>query len=150
MQPRHLKNEAKDLWHIDFDKKQAKKKEFCSIACICHKKVVLLRRKTQNNTIMAQETLNGLLQYVLLTLPLEDKVWFKQQMEQDIRRLQAEQDEIDMIDQAVEMSLEDVAAGRVYTQEQAHQMMDDFVKSKIQFAAWKSFGQIKRHSRGKR
>ena len=74
-----------------------------------------MRRKTQNNTIMAQETLNGLLQYVLLTLPLEDKVWFKQQMEQDIRRLQAEQDEIDMIDQAVEMSLEDVAAGRVYT-----------------------------------
>ena len=106
-----------------------------SKTCIYHFFVVLLRRKTQNNTIMAQETLNGLLQYVLLTLPLEDKVWFKQQMEQDIRRLQAEQDEIDMIDQAVEMSLEDVAAGRVYTQEQAHQMMDDFVKSKIQFAA---------------
>ena len=71
---------------------------------------------------MAQETLNGLLQYVLLTLPLEDKVWFKQQMEQDIRRLQAEQDEIEQIDQAVEMSLEDVAAGRYYTQEQAKQM----------------------------
>ena len=71
---------------------------------------------------MAQETLNGLLQYVLTTLPLEDKVWFTQQMEQDIRRLQAEQDEIELIDQAVDMSLEDVAAGRVYTQEQAKQM----------------------------
>lgn len=71
---------------------------------------------------MAQETLNGLLQYVLLTLPLEDKVWFSQQMEQDIRRLQAEQDEIDRIDQAIDMSLEDVAAGRVYTHEQAKQM----------------------------
>ena len=106
-----------------------------SKTCIYHFFIVLLRRKTQNNTIMAQETLNGLLQYVLLTLPLEDKVWFKQQMEQDIQRLQAEQDEIDMIDQAIEMSLEDVAAGRVYTQEQAHQMMDEFVKSKIQFAA---------------
>ena len=94
-----------------------------------------MRHKTQNKSIMAQETLNGLLQYVLLTLPLEDKVWFKQQMEQDILRSQAEQHEIDMIDQAIDMSLEDIAAGRVYTQEQAHQMMDEFVKSKIQSAA---------------
>ena len=70
---------------------------------------------------MAQDTLNGLLQYVLLTLPLEDKVWFTQQMEQDIRRLQAEKDAADMIDKAVEMSLEDIAAGRVYTQEEAKQ-----------------------------
>ena len=67
---------------------------------------------------MAQDTLNGLLQYVLLTLPLEDKVWFTQQMEQDIRRLQAEKDAADMIDKAVEMSLEDIAAGRVYKRRQ--------------------------------
>jgi len=70
---------------------------------------------------MAQETLNGLLQYVLTTLPFEDKVWFQEQMEQDIRRLRAEQDEIDAIDEAVEMSLQDVAAGKYYTQEQAQQ-----------------------------
>ena len=72
-----------------------------------------MRHKRKTTTIMAQETLNGLLQYVLTTLPLEDKVWFTQQMEQDIRRLQAEQDEIELIDQAVDMSLEDVAAGKV-------------------------------------
>jgi len=78
--------------------------------------------QTQKDTTMAQETLNGLLQYVLLTLPLEDKVWFSQQMEQDIRRLQAEQDEIDRLDRAIDMSLEDVTAGRVYTQDQAKQM----------------------------
>ena len=71
---------------------------------------------------MAQETLNGLLQYVLVTLPFEDKVWFKQQMEQDIQRLQAEKNEIDAIDMAVDMSLEDIACGRTYTQEQAKQM----------------------------
>jgi hypothetical protein len=81
---------------------------------------------------MAQETLNGLLQYVLLTLPLEDKVWFTQQMEQDIRRLQAEKDAADMIDKAVEMSLEDIAAGRVYTQEEAKQ-------KRVQFAETLSF-----------
>ena len=68
---------------------------------------------------MAQETLNGLLQYVLTTLPFEDKVWFSQQMEQDIRRLRIAQDETAAIDVAVDMSLEDIAAGRVYTQEQA-------------------------------
>jgi len=75
---------------------------------------------------MAQETLNGLLQYVLTTLPLEDKVWFHQQMEQDIRRLRSEQDEVDAIDMAVDMSLEDVAAGRYYTQEQAKQRRSEF------------------------
>lgn len=81
---------------------------------------------------MAQDTLNGLLQYVLLTLPLEDKVWFTQQMEQDIRRLQAEKDAADMIDKAVEMSLEDIAAGRVYTQEEAKQ-------KRVQFAEMLSY-----------
>ena len=78
---------------------------------------------------MAQDTLNGLLQYVLLTLPLEDKVWFMQQMEQDIRRLQAEKDAADMIDKAVEMSLEDIAAGRVYTQEEAKQKRVQFAET---------------------
>ena len=78
---------------------------------------------------MAQATLKGLLQYVLLTLPLEDKVWFTQQMEQDIRRLQAEKDAADMIDKAVEMSLEDIAAGRVYTQEEAKQKRVQFAET---------------------
>ena len=32
---------------------------------------------------MAQETLNGLLQYVLTTLPLEDKQWFARQLVDD-------------------------------------------------------------------
>ena len=84
---------------------------------------------------MAQETLNGLLQYVLLTLPLEDKVWFSKQMEQDIRRLQAEQEEINAIDQAVDMSLQDVAAGRFYTQEQAKQARAQFAESLFYSAA---------------
>ena len=70
---------------------------------------------------MAQETLNGLLQYVLQTLSPEDKIWFSQQIEQDVRRLRAEQDEVEAIDAAVDMSLEDVAAGRVYSQEHAKQ-----------------------------
>ena len=61
------------------------------------------------------------MQYVLTTLPFEDKVWFQQQMEQDIRRLRAERDEVEAVDAAVEMSMDDVAAGRFYTQEQAQQ-----------------------------
>ena len=78
---------------------------------------------------MAQETLNGLLQYVIQTLSLEDKVWFSQQMEQDIRRLRAAQDEVDAIDAAVDMSLEDIAAGRIYTQEQAKERRAQFADS---------------------
>ena len=83
---------------------------------------------------MAQETLNGLLQYILTTLPLEDKVWFQQQMEQDIRRLRSEQDEIDAIDEAVEMSLDDVKAGRFYTQEQAQNQRAQLANS-LSYAA---------------
>jgi len=84
---------------------------------------------------MAQETLNGLLQYVLTTLSLEDKVWFSLQMEQDIRRLRAEQNEVEAIDMAVDMSLEDVAAGRYYTQEQAKQRRAQFADSLFYAAA---------------
>ena len=68
---------------------------------------------------MAQDILNGLLQYVLVTLPLEDKVWFTQQMEQDIRRLQAEKNEIETVDLAVDMAVEDIANRRLYSQKQA-------------------------------
>ena len=71
---------------------------------------------------MAQETLNGLLQYILTTLPIEDKIWFIQQMEQDVHRLKSEEDEVDLLDRAVERSLEEVAAGRFYTEEQARTM----------------------------
>ena len=78
---------------------------------------------------MAKETLNGLLQYLLSTLPLEDKIWFSQQMEQDIRRLRAEQNDVEAIDMAVDMSLEDMAAGRYYTQEQAKQRRAQFADS---------------------
>ena len=84
---------------------------------------------------MAQETLNGLLQYILSTLPLEDKVWFSQQMEQDIRRLRGEKDDIEAIDMAVDMSLEDLAAGRYYTQEQAKQRRTQFADSLLYAAA---------------
>ena len=73
--------------------------------------------------------------YVKKTCTFASQTQNKSIMEQDILRSQAEQHEIDMIDQAIDMSLEDIAAGRVYTQEQAHQMMDEFVKSKIQSAA---------------
>lgn len=43
--------------------------------------------------------------------------------------------EAEYLNQALENSRQDIAAGRVYTQEQAHQMMDDFVKGKIQSVA---------------
>ena len=51
-------------------------------------------------------------------------MWFAQQMEADIHRQQSAEDEY--LRQALERSRQDIAAGRVYTQEQAHQMMDDF------------------------
>ena len=83
---------------------------------------------------MAQETLNGLLQYLLLTLPLEDKLWFIQQMQKDVNG-QQEVDEIDSIDNAVEMSLQDVAAGRVYSQEHAKQMRTNMAQRLFTSAA---------------
>ena len=42
-----------------------------------------MQRKSLNNKIMAQETLNGLLQYVIQTLSPEDKKWFARQLVDD-------------------------------------------------------------------
>ena len=56
---------------------------FFKNTCVYQKKTVILRRKTQNDTIMAQETLNGLLQYVIQTLSPEDKQWFTRQLVDD-------------------------------------------------------------------
>ena len=44
--------------------------------------VRIVRNKERNKT-MAQETLNGLLQYVIQTLSTEDKQWFARQLVDD-------------------------------------------------------------------
>ena len=84
---------------------------------------------------MAQETLNGLLQYIILTLPLEDKKWFAQQLEEDIR-IQVEKPETpEELKAELRQAYQDAVEGRVYSQEQAHQMMDEFVNAHTQAVA---------------
>ncbi len=86
---------------------------------------------------MAQETLNGLLQYILLTLPLEDKKWFAQQLEADILRNGSGEDDHSTpedLKQRLQSAYQDAEEGRVYSQEEAHRMMDEIVKKHMQVA----------------
>ena len=67
-------------------KNRQKRKNFAHFVCICQKKVVLLRRKTQNDTIMAQETLNSLIQ-VMFTLSLPEQKRVIAEMQANVRKL---------------------------------------------------------------
>ena len=79
---------------------------------------------------MAQETLNGLLQYVLITLPLDDQVWFAQQMEENIRRKQTEVD--DRIRQqliaSAEKGVAEIERGECFTNEEVLARMNQLVE----------------------
>ena len=80
---------------------------------------------------MAQETLNGLLQYILLTLPLEDKRWFAQQLENDILKQTSAANGYSTpqeLKERLTAAYQDAEQGRVYTQEQAHQAMDAIIR----------------------
>lgn len=86
---------------------------------------------------MAQETLNGLLQYILLTLPLEDKKWFAQQLEADILKHGSAEDGYstpEELKQRLLSAYQDAEEGRVYSQEEAHRLMDEIVKKHVPVA----------------
>lgn len=82
---------------------------------------------------MAQETLKGLLQYVLITLPLDDQVWFAQQMEENIRQKQKEID--DSIRKQLIASAEDGVAeierGESFTNEEVLARMNQLVERRF-------------------
>lgn len=82
---------------------------------------------------MAQETLNGLLQYVLITLPLEDKVWFAQQMEEDIRRQQSEIDECisKQLIASAEDGVAEIERGECFTNEEVLARMNQYVERRF-------------------
>ena len=62
---------------------------FSSFSCICHFFVVLLHRKSLNNRIMAQETLDSLIQ-VMFTLSLPEQEKVIECMQANVRRLNKE------------------------------------------------------------
>ena len=60
------------------------------------------------------------------------KILLKEKLQMKAGILRQKGVKTEYLNQALENSRQDIAAGRVYTQEQAHQMMHDFVKGKTQ------------------
>ena len=63
------------------------------------------------------------------------KILLKEMLQMKAGILRQQGVKTEYLNQALENSRQDIAAGRVYTQEQAHQMMDYFLKGKIQSVA---------------
>ena len=75
---------------------------------------------------MAQETLDSLIQQVIFTLPAEEREYV-------ISRLQGIQPTEEQKTR-LRQSYLDAQAGRVYSQEDAHQMMDEFAQDQYAVA----------------
>ena len=82
---------------------------------------------------MAQETLKGLLQYVLITLPLDDQVWFAQQMEENIRQKQKEIDDSirKQLIASAEEGVSEIERGESFTNEEVLARMNQLVERRF-------------------
>ena len=78
---------------------------------------------------MAQEKLEALMQVLVLTLQPEDKAWLVQRMQEELYCEQHPSMKADSwLQKSLDTSLRQIADGEVYSSEEAHQMMDDYVE----------------------
>lgn len=81
---------------------------------------------------MAQDKLNTLLQVLLLTLQPSDKEWLITQMQKDLET--ERKNNSDLLHRSLDMSLQQIEAGDVFSHEQAEQIMDTYVNREISVA----------------
>lgn len=81
---------------------------------------------------MAQDKLNTLLQVLLLTLQPSDKEWLITQMQKDLET--ERKNNSDLLHRSLDMSLQQIEAGDVFSHEQAEQIMDAYVNREISVA----------------
>ena len=81
---------------------------------------------------MAQDKLNTLVQVLLLTLQPSDKEWLITQMQKDLET--ERKNNSDLLHRSLDMSLQQIEAGDVFSHEQAEQIMDAYVNREISVA----------------
>ena len=82
---------------------------------------------------MSTVAIDNLALYLIGTMTLAERQYLAKKVmtPDEINPQRATDDEEQYLDRALENSLQDIAAGRVYSQEQAYQMMDAFVANKV-------------------
>ena len=84
---------------------------------------------------MALEKLEALMQVLVLTLQPEDKAWLVQRMQEELYCGQHPSMKADAwLQKSLDLSLRQIADGEVYSSEEAHQMMDDYVEHLVRVA----------------
>ncbi len=99
--------------------RQENRQKKCKNICTYQKNVVLLQRKSLNNTIMAQETLDSLIQ-VMFTLSLPEQEKVIERMQANVRQLTSKSTPYTMeeIDARLDESERDIEEGRYYSTEE--------------------------------
>ena len=84
---------------------------------------------------MAQEKLEALMQVLVLTLQPEDKAWLVQRMQEELYCEQHPSLKADAwLQKSLDRSLRQIANGEVYSSDEAHRMMDDYVENLVRVA----------------
>ena len=112
--------QVKAILHRTMNKaRQENRQKKCKNICTYQKNVVLLQRKSLNNTIMAQETLDSLIQ-VMFTLSLPEQEKVIERMQANVRQLTSKSTPYTMeeIDARLDESERDIEEGRYYTTEE--------------------------------
>jgi len=82
---------------------------------------------------MAQETLDSLIQ-VIFTLPTEEREYVISRLQDNINRNSQKFQPTEEQKERLRKSYLDAQAGRVYSQEDAHQILDEFAKDQYAVA----------------
>ena len=78
---------------------------------------------------MAQETLDGLLQYMLVTLSLQEKQWLAQQLLLDVQDQERRPTVADdLLDAHLDNALQQINEGKVYSQAEAKQIRQKYAQ----------------------
>ena len=112
-------------------------KVFCSFSCVYRKIVVLLRRKTQNNTIMVatQPTFNQVFDLACM-LPYSEQQqlidYVQGNLFEHLHRVEETPDELKA---RLREAHRQAIAGEIYSQEEAHDLMREYVKQRLHHSA---------------
>ena len=86
---------------------------------------------------MAQEALNGLLQYLLATLSYDNRAWLSQHLiepQDNISRTSKKLEPTEEQKARLREAYRQAKTGEVYSQEEAHRMMDEFAQEQYAVA----------------
>ena len=86
-----------------------------------------MQAKIKRLTTMAQEKLNAILQIIIVSLPVQEREWFAQQLLLSVQQETAAMDDYDeQLDSHLNHAIEQIAEGKTYSSEEAENIRKQF------------------------